>query len=372
MKNTKTLTFHSAINYGAILQTIGLQTALENLNLKNEVIDYTDKCMRQYKLFDFSEMQLKEKIKKIMKIVLYGHKMNKRYYIFNKFIRDNMVLTKKVENVQQIEEIIEASDILITGSDQVWSTDIVGELSDIYTLNFGYESNKRISYAASIGTSQIDKQYENDYKEKISKIDFVSVREKSAQKELNKILPQNQIDTVLDPTMLLNREEWNKKIESISKAEKERYILAYTMEVNKEYVKIANELSKKTGLKIIYLDYRNYGFKNVLRNAYCDNPYEFINLVKNAEYVVTNSFHGTAFSIIFNKKFWAIPHKTKSARVTNLLELLNLSGRTVTTLEEFNRKDYDMDINYSEVNKKLDVEKSRSLEWLKKSVNDRN
>ena len=110
------------------------------------------------------------------------------------------------------------------------------------------------------------------------------------------------------------------------------------------------------------------GFKNIYKNVFLSNPFEFINYIKNAEYVVTNSFHGLVFSLIFNKNFWIIPHKTRGSRMTDLLKELKLENRIVTTVEDFVEKDYSETINYMNVNKKINDMRNSSLSWLKKSV----
>lgn len=362
MKKILTFTFHSAVNYGAVLQAIGLQRFLIDKNYKNRIADYTDECMYFYYPLCFKNLKFIEKIKKLISFFLFDAKTVKRNYKFRRLINKELLLTDKLKSIKQINEKIKEFDILITGSDQVWNFGITKGLSDIYSLNFKNAEIKKISYAASIGNSSIPEKYSNIYKEKLSGINYISVREKTAQTELKKILQTEKIEVVLDPTLLLSMEQWNQKL--TSKIEKEKYILAYDVQKDDGYIDIVNKLSSVTGLKIVFFDMKNIGYKNVLRNAYCDDPYEFLNLIKNAEYIVTTSFHATVFSIIFNKKFWVIPHKTTGSRVNNLLELLRISNRAVTSLEEFNKRDYDEEIDYESVNKILESERKKSGEWL--------
>ena len=367
---TKTLTFHTALNYGAILQTIGLQKTLYNLNCENSVINYTDKCMNQYNPKNLDNLPRKEKAKKILRYILYGRKLTKRQKKLTSFINENINMTKKVYNMKEIENIIEKDDVLIAGSDQIWSTEIMDGLSDIYTLNFKGTNNKKISYAASIGSSTINEKYYKEFQNKINNIDRISVREESLKSELIKIVNKKNIDVVLDPTMLLTKEQWKSLINKHEKEEKEKYIVAYTLDVNPEYIKIVNELSKKTCLRVIYFDYRNYGFDNILREGFLDNPFEFVNCIKNAQYIVTTSFHGTVFSLLFNKKFWVIPHRTRGARMTDLLYKVGLNKRIVKTVEEFNKKDFDENINYNYINELLSKQREESINWLINAIND--
>ena len=254
---------------------------------------------------------------------------------------------------------------MITGSDQVWNYQITNGLSDVYTLNFGNNNIKRISYAASIGVKEIPENLKESYKSKISKIDKISVREESAKSALSSLMGNRDINVVLDPTLLLRKEAWNDLIANNHKTmPEEKYIFAYVVEKNNEYYNIVNYLSKLTGLKVVHFDKIGIRYKNVLENRYTGGPDDFISLIKNAEYVIATSFHATVFSIIFNKKFWVVPHKTTGSRVTDLLKKLDISNRAVNSLEEFEKLNFDEDIDYENVNKILEKEREKSINWL--------
>ena len=168
----------------------------------------------------------------------------------------------------------------------------------------------------------------------------------------------------MDPTLLLTYVEWNDIIVKQNYSEpKEKYILAYDVAPDSEYVKIVNDLSNQSNLKVIHFDLINI-YKNEYMNKYSADPFEFINLIKNAEFIVTTSFHATVFSIIFNKKFWVIPHKKTGKRVTDLLLLMKLSSRVIYTLEEFRKRDYNEKINYTLTNEIIVKERKKSKKWL--------
>ncbi len=354
MKKIGILTFHRAHNYGAVLQSYALQ-----LKTKSFIIDYYSPYIYdQYKLF---KPLRKNVIKFIISLVrdFRNYKVNKKRYINFEKVISNLPLIS-------LEETNNMS-ILITGSDQVWNPEITNGLSDIYTLNFGNDNIKRISYAASVGNINNIEKYKNEYKDKISKLDRISVREESAKLELEKILPYKKIEVVLDPTLLLTEKEWNNEIKSI-KSENKKYILAYVVEENDNYLKIVNKLSKETGLGIIHFGRKNPGYNNEIKTCYTSGPLEFVNLIKNADYIVTTSFHATVFSIIFNKKFWVVPHRTTGSRVTDLLNKLGISHRIVNTLEEFEKRNYDENIDYNKVNKILEKEREKSINWLADAI----
>ena len=282
-------------------------------------------------------------------------------------MNENLPRTDSVYNTKEIEKVNQDTDIYITGSDQVWNPVIVGELSDIFTLNFNSNNIKKISYAASVGNANMIKESAQLFKEKIEKLDAVSVREHDAQVVLDQLIDK-PVKEVLDPTLLIDQEEWNESIKGM-KTEKEKYIFTYGLPSDKEYLKIVNDLSKKTGLKIIHCGLRKNEYDNVAKTIYNEGPLEFINYIKNAEYVVSTSFHATAFSVIFNKKFFIVPHRKTGARVTSLLEKLNIKNRVYYSYDEFKDIDYDFETDWNEVNNNLKREKADSINWLKNAIN---
>lgn len=360
MKKIGIITFHRAHNYGAMLQAYALQNKITRMGHEVKIIDYRDKNIEVlYKILKFGNF------KRAISSILNFATNNNRYKSFNDFLMNNMRLSKSY-SLEQLKKEAPKYDIYIAGSDQVWNTDITIGLSDAYTLNFGSKSIKRISYAASIGKSNIESEKEI-YKQKLKNIDNISVREESGKNILEPIL-EKEIDVVLDPTLLLTRKEWEEVIQD-TKQEEQKYILVYVVEPDDEYVKVVNYLAKKTKLGVIHFGKKNI-YNNTIRSAYTNGPLDFIKLIKNAEYVICTSFHATVFSIIFNKKFFVIPHKTTGARVTNLLSKLGIIERAVYTLDEFKSKDYEQKIEYESVNQKLEKERRKSIAFLKNAIED--
>ena len=357
-------TFNKAHNYGAMLQEYALMNLLNSKGYSVKVLNYNDEDIaKHYKYYGFGSGSLKKRIKTIIKYFLFFSKNKRRYFNFEKFEKKYIDLTNNYDNIHEMNDI--NADVLISGSDQVWNFQITNGLSDVYTLNFGPKNARRISYAASIGVKEIPKSLQNSYIDKISKIDKISVREESAKSALLPLLKNKEINVVLDPTLLLSKESWLSIIQNVSyKQPKEKYILAYVVEKDTEYYKIVNYLSEITGLKVVHFDKMGIKYKNTLENRYTSGPDEFISLIKDAEYVIATSFHATVFSIIFNKKFWVVPHKTTGSRVTDLLKKLDISNRAVNSLEEFEKLNFDEDIDYENVNKILEKEREKSINWL--------
>lgn len=371
MKKIGIITFHKAHNYGAMLQAYALQEILKKMGNETYIIDYRDEdVLNNYYLLKIKVKgeSPKKIIKTAIKNVIFLNKRYKRYRSFEKFIKKYYNLSRKYNSEKELKNNYPIYDIYITGSDQVWNTNITKGLKDAYTLDFGDVSTKRISYAASIGNSIIDEKYKNEYIEKLSKLNKISVREKSAKESLEKIL-NKEIEVVLDPTMLLTGEEWEKMIQ-YEKKEKEDYILSYVVEDNIEHQKIVNYLSEKTGLKVVHFEPKNKKYKSILRNENSANPLRFLKLIKEANYVVATSFHATVFSILFKKKFFIVPHVKTGTRVINLLEKLGISDRIYKTFEEFKKIDYNYETNYNKVGEIIENERNKSLEFLKSAIEE--
>ena len=330
-----------------------------------KVIDYYNSHIQgPYQKFWINKKNIKTICKSIIKNIIFHQKIKERYDSFNIFEKENIIYTnEKVKNKFDLEKI--KSDVLIAGSDQIWNHKITGSLLDEYALNIENNS-KKISYAASIGNSNNITKNSDLFISKLKKLDAISVREEKSAELLSNIL-KTKVKCVMDPTLLLSEEEWTDKISNIKKPS-EKYIAAYVISADDEYVKIVNSLSEKTGLKVIHFELKNPGYKNVLKSAYTEGPLNFINYIKNAEYVVATSFHATVFSIIFNKKFFIVPHKDTGERVVSLLNKIDISDRAVYTFEEFKKEKYDRSIDYNAVKEKLENQKKESIDWLLDSI----
>lgn len=359
MKKILITTFHRADNYGAVLQAYALEKVLEMKGYQVRILDYSDCIKQNYKLFKIDRSSFSKIVKSAISSTIFLKKNLARKKSFEKFRKENLIVTE--EEYYALNSINEDADIMITGSDQVWNSLITKGLSDIYTLNFGKPSCKRISYAASIGRDSISKEEIEDYRKKLKKLDCISVRETTAEKLLTSIFPNKNFSVVLDPVLLRKKEEWEEDIINIPKIN-EKYILTYYVNYNEKYRKIVKMLSERTGLKIIDFGNRNR-FNNIFLNAYTKGPIEFVSLIKNAEYIITSSFHGTVFSIIFHKKFWVVPVEGTS-RIVDLLKLLKIPECIVNSEEEFKKKDLKTDIDYEKVDEILNRERQKSMGWL--------
>ncbi len=363
------ITFHNAHNYGAVLQTYALQKILLNDN-DVQIINYKNKAIENtYKLFKVNKENIFALGKSIIGDFLFFYKDKKRFDCFNDFISKNFNLTKEFNNYESLKNNPPKFDVYITGSDQVWNYDISRDV-DAYTLNFGDKNIKKLSYAASIGEDKLSEKHIEHYMNNIKKLDYISVREEQTKPYLEK-LTGKEVSVTCDPTLLRTVEEWNNDLRNLENEIKEKYIFAYVVEENEEFYKILNYLSDVTGYKVIHTGRRNKKIKNILKNAYTKSPFEFVNLIKNAEYVVATSFHATVFSIIFHKNFWVIPHLKTGGRVQSLLNKLKITERSVSTLEDFLKLDYKNKINYDDIDRILENLRNESKKWLNYAIENK-
>lgn len=349
MKKIGITTFHRAYNYGAFLQTFGLQKALEN-KYKVTNIDYTcDKIKNDYKLIKTNN------IKKMVKSLIFLSKNIKRKNKFNKCIRERI----KLSNIN------DKYDCVIAGSDQIWNIKLTGGYDPIYSLEY-FEDIKKISYASSVGDESLILKNEDIYKKIMNNVDIISVREESAKKELKKITDK-EIKVNLDPSLLLAKDEWDKY--TVEKDINEPYIFSYFVGVTQENYDALELLTSKSGMKTISYS-ENPKEKNIIKKCFTDDPFEFITKIKYADLTFVSSFHGTVFSIIFNKEFYVVPPKDKGNRIINLLNKLGLSDRIINSKEDINKIGLNKKIDYESVNKKLDELRNDSLDWLYKALGD--
>lgn len=363
MQKVKMLTFHNAENYGAMLQAYALKETLKKLELNPQCINYKNKhILLDYKLMRTSSL------KSFFSSLWYFPRNLKRKCAFKKFSDKYLDTNKKVYlSKEEIEADIKDSDILVAGSDQIWNPVLTGGLSDVYTLNFKSKAKvKKVIYGASLGNEELLQRYAPDFNEKLKTLEYISVREKSIIPLLEEVT-NKKVEQVIDPTMLLNKVDWDKLIteNATLKLPFEKYILVYTLFESEEVTRIANYISKITGLKIVH--FRKYNaYTNELMSLYSKGPVDFVNAFKNAAVVVTNSFHGTVFSILFERKFYSVLPKERSGRIKDMLNNLDLASRIINNENEVN---LDEDIDYINIKSKIETLKSKSIDFLKKGVN---
>ncbi|KZX17306.1 polysaccharide pyruvyl transferase family protein [Methanobrevibacter filiformis] len=365
--NVGIITFSSAHNYGAMLQTYALQKTIKKMGFEVKIINFRPNVIdnvynpfrrkrRGYLDFKFYKHRIGLHTKNRFKI--------RKFENFEEFMKDNFNLTDTYKTFHEIVDANLEFDFFITGSDQVWNHAITKGLNPAYFLKFAPDNSKKISYGVSIGSDNVDIYDIPLFKHYLQNLDDISIREKSSLKSLSECSDKD-IDIVIDPTLLLERKYYDDLKVDMDLKDKE-YIFVYTLENNEEIIKIAQEISEKEGLPIIFnRPYKK--FEDQLRSVPFIGPKEFLGVLKNAKYVVTNSFHGVVFSIIYNKTFVTVPNTKTPQRVEELIGSLGLEQVLFYNYDEF--KDINnIKIDYANVESKLKVLKDKSLEFLEKSL----
>ena len=345
----KTITCHDVYNSGASLQAYALMKYLEEEGNEVEIINYKpDYLSNHYKLNVITNQKYKKNL--ILKIIYLTLKFpgrvlalkNKKKY--DEFRKNYLKITEKryVSNSELKSNPPEA-DIFICGSDQIWNSKFNNGKDPAFYLDFVPKGKRRAAYAASFATDRIEECVRDITKKRINKLDYIGVREISALNILEDLGIDNGIQ-VMDPVFLLSKEMWLNMTYEVDK--KEKYIFVYDFDGNELIKEVALKLAKEKKLKIYTVfksDYSNKLIKNM-------GPIDFITYIKNAEFVISNSFHGTAFSIIFEKQFAVVNrNEAINTRMRDLLSILKIENRLIS--ENYNFNNFIKDVNYKEVNK---------------------
>lgn len=357
------ITFHSANNYGAILQTWALQKVLKDYGLDSGVIHYHPDAIDI--LYD--PMKLSKGAKRLLHWLKVSIKYPDRLVKYRKFLRfmqENINLIGDYRTYGELKKANLELDAYIVGSDQVWNIDHTNGYDPAYLLEFAGKNSKKIAYAASVGKDYIPGKVKENFRRALSSFTAISVREESVKEEIE-TLAEKPVEVVLDPTLLLKKEDYEEiKVKSPIK---EPYILVYMMEKNPQVIKLANKLSVALGMPVIQRR-PTAGFENELPPFYTQNTGEFIGLIESASYVITNSFHGTVFSIIYERPFISMLHSDTGSRTEDLLKALHLESHLLYDVKEFHDfKKLQID-NPEQLRKRIDELQQGSREFLKKSL----
>ncbi len=355
------LTFHEANNYGAVLQAYALQETIAGFDIDTEIINYVQPyIIYRYKPVRVDKTNVAAFFKSILSTALHYKNFTIKQKKFDLFRREFL----KISDTKYFKsDLIDGYEVYIAGSDQIWNFRITN-YDEVFFLKFADSKTLRISYAASIGHNNLNEKDRMFLKDHIDCFDYISVREASVI-QLLKEMTQKELVNVLDPSLLLPTNEWN-KINSNSFNNK-NYIFVYSVSASNKIVEVINKVSKFYDIDIYVLtDKLTVGVKNHIR---CRDigPVEFIDLISNAKLVITDSFHGTAFSIIFEKNFISVPNEVGSSRVKNLLKTLSLENRIINEPEEIDQQ-YIYDIDYELPSKILASERNKSISFLKNAI----
>lgn len=352
------ITFHKSYNYGSVLQAYALQTYIENLGCKVNIIDYVfERDFRQYKLFRTYLYKIHPKA--FLRDLKRFPRNLRRKKNFHKFANKFYKLTSNRYNDRNLKKLNKEFDCFICGSDQIWNLDCTGGPVPAFFLNFVEKGKKKIAYAPSVAHANFEGNSEqiSNY---LDSFNAISVREKTTIQEVKKYT-KNDIICTIDPTLLLTKDDY-KKIEKINKCQN-KYIFYYHLEDNLFMKKWCADFAKKNKMSVIYIYKDNISLFENSQNVYGCSPESFIGYIHNAEYIVTNSFHATVFSIIFQKKFVTFKTKNSAARMVDFLNSLNLNERIYN--DGFKM---EQDIDYKNVEQCLSEYKKVSEIFIRRNL----
>ncbi len=371
------LTFYWADDYGALLQSYAIKTYLSRYQ-ETVMIPYYPIALRsRYRLIYYNEADnfWKKSFVFVIQITgqilyrrLYSNLMAKRKmkYFREKYLTD---VHSHLRSSKEIYEFNKTIDTYVVGSDQVWNPEITEGLQEGYFCTFRIwrkERSRYIAYAASIGEEHLEKKFDQPVSEYLVNFDAISLREPSAIPYIEKLCNRN-LQAVLDPVFLLEREEWESLINT-NRKKKKGYIAVYYTEYNPTMADYLRQLELYTGLTILILAPKIRSFYWTDNQTYAKGcgPLDFLELLYHADYVVTNSFHGIAMSIIFHKQFVAFPHSVRNTRLLDILHTLYLETRMVCN--EQNIEFIDEKIDWKRVDQDLKEAVKYSKEFIEREI----
>lgn len=360
---TGTVTFHSAHNYGAMLQSYALQQFLLGLGVENELINLRIDANRH--LYQYPSFDIYPNVRKLFHLfdVL---ERRKKYFLFESFLKEDLILSKEYSKEDELSGVVDEYDVVITGGDQAWNPNLI-DWSPAYFLPFPFKN--KISFAVSLGAepeTAINGDLKGFIGKTLSEYDRISVRDIRSANAIKNLYGLNA-EVHMDTVFLLDAEEWEKKLEkSTIRIKGFRYLMMYTPSYNAICDKVGIELGEKLNLKVITTTLCPLREKLKNRNLHVRQkagPWEFLWMIKNSDFVLCRSFHAVVFSLIFHRPFFFLDFNCDS-RVHGLLEMVGLENRIVTLDNYLDKvgEAYNIDFSYSD--EVISKERERSRNYL--------
>ena len=363
-------------NYGGFLQEMALQDAIKSLGYECEIIDYdvsqefnTFSLKRGIKNFSFEKIKKKLIKEKTIPLSDYvSDLVEKRKNVFDEYRADNLVLSRKMSS-SDLSSVDLPYEQIVCGSDQIWNPDYN---IPAFFLNFGRKGCRRVIYAASIGKDHLSRHQKKIYSKLLEFPDYISVREDSAQKLISNIT-ETDVKLVLDPTLLHRQEYWMEKADD-SSLNYRNYIFCYFLNLTDEKVRAANDFAEKNNCEIIAIPYlhnemEEYSEKLNGKLFSEVNPADFLNLISNAEAIITDSFHAIVFSIIFQKDFWCFGRNagtySMNTRLHTLLSYVEMQDRMIAP-EDLKNRTHNTYVNIDLSN--LKIKQKESITFLSNAL----
>lgn len=362
------ITRHTPSNYGSVLQAYATQRAIERLGHEAVCINYirTDELPEnQTKTLLSVSRWNKNAATRLLYSVTQKPVFDAARKRFDRYRKNMLTLTDECWNTpEELAQNLPKADVYMTGSDQVWNTVGTGVIDPAYFLSFVPDDKKKIAYAGCFGTKAVRDGDRDNIIKWLKRYEHITIREKSGV-ELAQTLGVHA-DQVLDPTFLMSPKDW---LGILPKKEKtESYVLVYQLHPNKEFQAYAKEFAKRKKMRLIRVHpYFHHIFKPG-KFVFCPPVEEFLWYIKNADYFLTDSFHGTSFAIGLNTQFVDVLPNVYSERNRSILAIAGLEDRILMSYDDF--KIADKPIDFTAVNRKIDAERTRSAEILRKIIEE--
>ena len=359
------LTYDHTTNYGSCFQAYALQHTIENMVIQGEHPSYFLIPLSTFRdspvIASSKNVSFIIHVKRILrKLIKFIHRKQ-----FIPFEKDFM----KYANCHRFADLSllnNDADAFVCGSDVIWNPDF-NSRRGVFFLDFA--TKHKFSYAASVGKAEVDKEYITFMKEELASFDAISVREKTSLKIVKKCT-EKDVQVVVDPVILLDSEEWEKVM--VKQPCNNKYIFAYTTHFNNTFKTFLQALKKKTGLQVILFEW-NESVSKLIKHGmlFVQSPNEWVSLLKEAEYVVTNSFHATVFSVIFHKKFYTVvdTDRTKgtNVRMYDFLNTIGLESRFCSSVPDT----IDLsEIDYTTADEKIASMRTESLAYIQRNLEE--
>ena len=377
--------YYHNLNIGGLLQSYAMVKVLQNIGYEAEQICYeyrklgnSDKKLKlKMRIALLKEVGIKKALKKMFALFEKPYLNLKRKTIINQLQIQKEVFQEFEKYIPHSDECYDIEnidlsnnnyDIFVCGSDQIWNPGLL--MHRAYFLDFVEEGKKRVAYAVSMGRDRLTNIEKSLLQKYVEKFEVVGVREASMRKTLNEMEKKSTV--VLDPTMLLTREEWE-EVTNYTVVPSNKYIFCYFLGDNVWQRKLVKKFAKKCNLQILHLPYIMNQYRSCDKylegeGLYNIGPREFIALIHNAEYVFTDSFHAMVFSVIFKRKFFVFDRNGESgsmsmnSRILDFLKTFHLESRRIL---DKNLEMCEENVDYSKAEKVFEMKKQESLEFLK-------
>lgn len=361
------MTIHYIHNYGSVLQTYATQYLFEKAGYDVQTVDYIrPNCRRENILAEqYKRNQQDGGVRSypvVRNILLYKRKYHFKRCdsVFHAFIVKYIHLSKPYDTAESLMQNPPVADVYCTGSDQMWNSIWNDGILKEHFLAYAPVGKKRIAFSTSFGRTELDKSELEITRSFIQKYDAISVREKSALNLLEQMDYRNGVH-ILDPTLIMTADEWASQLSIVPKINY-RYVLTYGLNDNHELGKFAQKVAKDNGLRLINIGLSWRAYFTQWKTVLLPSVETFLSLIKYADYIITDSFHGTAFSLNFNKQFFVFYPGRFSTRLQSILALTHQEQRVVS---DFNTDWKEIaPIDYTVVNPILAQERQKAWRFI--------